>query len=161
MRPCGKNAPYCQSYQPRLDSCASRYRRSGKSGKDNVGGVWRVVSNPVAASEDRVAADSIYRLQQEGWVITQKADRVESRAGLPPYQHLVRGVWLSRPIGLDVVTGPLPARLFTTVSAIANKKSAAPSYRAKRIERRPARAIVISIIKIDSGMWTSFRGGLA
>ena len=49
----------------------------------------------VVASEDRVAADCIYRLQKEGWVITQKADRVESRAGLPPYQHLVRRVAIS------------------------------------------------------------------
>ena len=49
-----------------------------------------LLATVVVASEDRVVADSVYRLQQEGWVITQKADRVESRAGLPPYQHLVR-----------------------------------------------------------------------
>lgn len=54
-----------------------------------------LLATVVVASEDRVAADSIYRLQQEGWVITQKADRVESRAGLPPYQHLVRRVAIS------------------------------------------------------------------
>ena len=49
----------------------------------------------VVASEDRVAADSVYHLQQQGWVITHKGDRVESRAGLPPYQHLVRRVAIS------------------------------------------------------------------
>ena len=54
-----------------------------------------LLATVVVASEDRVAADSIYRRQQEGWVITQKADRVESRAGLPPYQHLVRRVAIS------------------------------------------------------------------
>ena len=59
------------------------------------GCVSALLATAVAASEDRVAADSIYRLQQEGWVITQKADRVESRAGLPPYQHLVRRVAIS------------------------------------------------------------------
>ena len=53
------------------------------------------VATCVVAGEDGVAADSIYRLQQGGWVITQKADRVESRAGLPPYQHLVRRVAIS------------------------------------------------------------------
>ena len=59
------------------------------------GCVSALLATAVGASEDRVAADSIYRLQQEGWVITQKADRVESRAGLPPYQHLVRRVAIS------------------------------------------------------------------
>ena len=54
-----------------------------------------LLATVVVASEDRVAADSVYRLQQEGWVITQKVDRVESRAGLPPYRHLVRRVSIS------------------------------------------------------------------
>jgi hypothetical protein len=54
-----------------------------------------LLATVVAASEDRVVADSVYRLQQQGWMITQKVDRVESRAGLPPYQQLVRRVSIS------------------------------------------------------------------
>ena len=54
-----------------------------------------LLATVVAASADRVAADSVYHLQQQGWVITHKVDRVESRAGLPPYQHLVRRVAIS------------------------------------------------------------------
>ena len=53
-----------------------------------------LLATVVVASADMVAADSVYRLQQE-WVITHKVDRVESRAGLPPYQHLVRRVSIS------------------------------------------------------------------
>jgi hypothetical protein len=60
-----------------------------------VGYVSALLATVVVASEDRVAVDSVYRLQQQGWVITQKADRVESLAGLPPYQHLVRRVSIS------------------------------------------------------------------
>ena len=59
------------------------------------GCVSALLATVVAASEDRVAADSIYRLQQEGWVITHKTDRVESRVGLAPYQHLVRRISIS------------------------------------------------------------------
>jgi len=63
--------------------------------------VSALLATVVVASADMVAADSVYRLQQQGWVITHKIDRVESRVGLPPYQHLVRRVsistyWLER-----------------------------------------------------------------
>ena len=60
-----------------------------------AGCVSVLLATVVVASEDRVVADSVYRLQQQGWMITQKVDRVESRAGLPPYQHLVRRVSIS------------------------------------------------------------------
>ena len=87
----------CQSYQhaTRL-LCFQVSTERQQVVKTMWGGcVSALLATAVAASEDRVAADSIYRLQQEAWVITQKADRVESRAGLPPYQHLVRRVAIS------------------------------------------------------------------
>ena len=89
-----------------------------------------LLATVVVASEDRVVADSVYRLQQQGWAITQKVDRVESRAGVPPYQHLVRRVSIST-------------------------YRVGPSYRVKQIEGRRGGAMMISIMEMDSGVPTS------
>jgi len=62
---------------------------------------------------------------------------------------------------LNEVTRPLAVRLFTTVSAIASEKHVGQSYRAKRIEGRPVRAMVIYTMGVDSDMRTSSWGGFS
>ena len=51
-----------------------------------------LVASALGASHADQRTDSVYALQQQGWIIAEKVARVESHPGIAPYKHLLRMV---------------------------------------------------------------------